>query len=59
MSKYEYSLYISPLKYNIEDDINYIQQLSERLKSRLALTLLIPARKPPKKKSRKRANSSR
>ncbi|ERL61292.1 hypothetical protein [Piscirickettsia salmonis] len=49
MSKYEYSLYISPLKYNIEDDINYIQQLSERLKSRLALTLLIPARKPPKK----------
>ncbi|MGJ3495819.1 hypothetical protein ACR9PT_14835, partial [Piscirickettsia salmonis] len=49
MSKYEYSLYISPLKYNIEDDINYIQQLSERLKSRLALTLLIPAHKLPKK----------
>ncbi|RNC76966.1 hypothetical protein DA717_12940 [Piscirickettsiaceae bacterium NZ-RLO2] len=42
MLKYEHILYVALLQHNIEDDINYIWQLSEILKSRLGFALLVP-----------------
>ncbi|ODN41843.1 hypothetical protein [Piscirickettsia litoralis] len=42
MPKYEHVLYVTLLKHNVENDINYVWRLCEQLKSRLGFALLIP-----------------